>query len=172
MAKARQKSLQGSQLELPFRFTFSTPTAAPEPTIAPGTVIVTASGRAIVTRTMTAGQAMIIFADYGSGVEQPHSWDSISLEPDPNAPPQPAARAIPESAFSQYSGWLEERLVNRHRRTPNRIYYYCWRDEQGKHRCYIPARKLYRIQHLVEVDHRPICEILALLSPAQAPGLL
>jgi hypothetical protein len=49
----------------------------PQANPAPGEPISTASGQAIVTHTELAGQERIIWADYGSGIAQPHISEGL-----------------------------------------------------------------------------------------------
>lgn len=131
---------------------------------APGEPITTASGSAIVTSTELAGREPIIWADYGSGIAQPHISDSL-FPPEQfsqSLPPPPRSRR--HSAKGEASGWIEERIGNRKRRNPSTSYYYRWQDDTGRHTRYIPAGKLWRVQQMVEVEARPIAEVLEVLN--------
>jgi hypothetical protein len=151
--------LRGEQLA----FVIEVPTY-PIANPATGEPITTASGNAIVTSTEWAGREQIIWADYGSGIAQPHISDSLfSPEQMPQSlPPPPRPRR--HSAKGAASGWIEERIGNRKRPTPSTSYYYRWQDETGRHTRYIPAGKLWRVQQLVEVEGKPIAAVLEVLN--------
>lgn len=129
-----------------------------------GEPITTTSGQAIVTTTEQVGQEQIIWADYGSGVAHPHISESL-LPPEqvPASSPEPT-RPRRHSPKGEASGWIEERLGNRKRKTPSISYYYRWQDETGRYTRYIPASKVWRVQQLVEVEGRPIAEVLEVLA--------
>lgn len=137
------------------------PDSPPDITIDPWTVevgdtITTRQGTADVTHTSVVGEERIIHADYGSGVSQPHLAEEI----------RSVVRRRRYSKPGEASGWIEERIGNRKRKTPSLSYYYCWQDELGRHRRYIPAGKVWRIQQMVEVERRAVAEILEVLNPA------
>ncbi|MGB3493894.1 MAG: hypothetical protein WBA57_14285 [Elainellaceae cyanobacterium] len=123
--------------------------------LAAGDTITTPQGTATVTHSTIAGEVRIIHADYGSGVSQPHLPEDI----------RSVVRKRRYSKPGQASGWIEERIGNRKRKTPSISYYYCWQDELGRHRRYIPAGKVWRIQRMVEVEERPVTEIVEVLCP-------
>jgi hypothetical protein len=120
----------------------------------PKDIITTCSGDATVTRTEQLGLEVVIWADYGNGVEHPHQ-------------PQAIQKCRRYSRPGHASGWIEERIGNRKRSNPTVSYYYCWQDSPTGRRkkLYIPARKLWKIQQMVEVQHCPIAEVLAVLCP-------
>lgn len=128
-----------------------------------GEPITTASGRAIVTHTERVGQEQIIWADYGSGISQPHLSESL-LPPEQLVVFPSSPRRRRHSLKGQASGWIEERVGNRKRKTPSLSYYYRWQDAFGRHSRYIPSRKLWRVQQMVEVERRSIEEVLEVLE--------
>lgn len=133
--------------------------------VAPGDTITTCSGPATVTEVAIAGQAQLIFADYGSGIPQPHipeGIDSISSPPE-HSPSPSSGRTRRHTPKGDASGWIEERMGNKSRKTPTLSYYYCWDDAAGRHRKYIPARKLWRVQQLWDM-RRSVDEILEYLT--------
>lgn len=88
---------QGDQLELELNLyrpilqnqaRSPSPKATLVPLPLPGTPIRTASGTAIVTRVQQIGTEMIIFADYGSGIEHPHLLESLIGEDAPERKPR------------------------------------------------------------------------------------
>lgn len=154
-----KQPLRGEQLTLVIEVP-TYPIANP----AQGEQIITASGRAIVTSTEPAGREQIIWADYGSGIAQPHVTESlIPPEQIPQLSPTPS-RPRRHSHKGEASGWIEERTGNRKRRNPSTSYYYRWQDEAGRHSRYIPAGKVWRVQQMVEVERRPITEVLEVLN--------
>jgi hypothetical protein len=212
--------LQGDQLEL-----------------FPGDLITTSSGEAIVTGFAQAGQERIIFADYGSGISQPHVQESllspeqkfeigdksdafavgdksdalavgdrvqvirgccsgltsivtaidpnyahsIALEPGKgrfkpsmlekisrSSPPEqlPGKSSQPQRRHSpkgQATGWIEERIGNKQRKNPCTSYYYCWQEGERRMKVYVKARKMYRLQQMVEA-RCSVGEILSFLN--------
>jgi hypothetical protein len=139
--------------------------------VAPGDIITTRSGRATVTHTEEAGLATIIFADYGSGYAQPHIEESLLLPPEQVAQSPPVGEASPSenrpqrrhSPKGQASGWIEERVGNRKRKTPNTSYYYCWQVGEQRSKRYIPARKVWRVQQAIAAGKK-IQEIVEFLE--------
>lgn len=122
--------------------------------VAVGDTITTRQGEGEVTGLSHGSAGPMILADYGSGGCQAHGLDEI--------------RSIRRRRYSrpgQASGWIEERIGNRKRKTPSVSYYYGWQDATGKHKRYIPAGKLWRIQQMVEVEQRSVAEIMAVLCP-------
>jgi hypothetical protein len=80
-----------------------------------GEAIATSSGLATVTRTEQAGGERIIFADYGSGIEQPHVSEGIRQFVEPSE-----VKAIAPS------GWIQ----TKDGRNLNPLYYYTSSPEQ------------------------------------------
>jgi hypothetical protein len=132
---------------------------------APGDTIVTRSGSATVTHTEQAGLSTIIFADYGSGYAQPHIEESLLFPPEQVAqspPDRPPRRYSPKG---KASGWIEQRVGNRKRKNPSISYYYCWQVGECREKLYIPARKVWRVQQMVEAEGRAIGDVLGFLKP-------
>jgi hypothetical protein len=131
--------------------------------LSPGDTITTRSGSATVTHTEQAGLSTIIFADYGSGYAQPHIEESLLFPPEQVAqsPPDRPRRHSPKG---KASGWIEQRIGNRKRKTPNTSYYYCWQIGEQREKLYIPARKVWRVQQMVEVEGRAIADVLGFLN--------
>ncbi|MEO0405723.1 MAG: hypothetical protein AAF289_00070 [Cyanobacteria bacterium P01_A01_bin.135] len=74
--------------------------------VAAGNQITTRAGRAIVTEVQPAGQETIIFADYGSGIPQPHvaeGIDGVSSPPEQDYPPFAMGSRVQVA-----SSWLED----------------------------------------------------------------
>jgi len=86
--------------------------------------------------------------------------DLKPLPPPPPPPPKPPRR---RSKKGEASGWIEERQGNRKRKTPSTSYYYGWQDGEGKHKRYIPAAKVHRVQGMIG-DRRTVAEILDYLT--------
>ena len=126
--------------------------ASPSLQVTVGDTITTPIGTAVVTDVAVAGQEQIIFADYGSGISQPHineTIESVSSPPEQFAEPTtPKSRR--HTPKGEASGWIEERTGNKKRKNPSVSYYYCWDDADGRHRKYIPAKKLWRVQQMWE----------------------
>jgi hypothetical protein len=61
-------------------------------------------------------------------------------------------------------GWIEKREGNKQRKKPSLNYYYCWETPTSRQKLYIPVRKRWRIQQMVEEERRTIAEILEFLN--------
>ena len=156
MSRQLRNLIQGRQLALVIEVQ---PLANPRC----GEQICTRSGRAIVTHTEAIGQERLIWADYGSVIAQPHVSEGL-LTPEQVSISPPEQRPRRHSPKGEASGWIEERLGNRKRKTPSLSYYYRWQDELGRHSRYIPTGKLWRVQQMVEVEGRLIGEVLEVLG--------
>lgn len=123
----------------------------------PGDIIITRSGEATVTRTMAAGREQIIFADYGSGIEQPHIQEGLL------SPEQLESKPKRHSLKGAASGWIEERIGNKKRKNPTTSYYYCWQGNGQRMKVYIKARLMWRCHQMVET-RCSVDEILRFLN--------
>jgi hypothetical protein len=81
----------------------------------------------------------------------------------PSSPPAPPPRARRRSPRGQASGWIEERQGNKQRQKPSTSYYYGWQVAGEKHKRYIPATKVLRVQRLI-LERRTVVEILDYLT--------
>lgn len=139
--------------------------ASPSLQVAVGDTITTHVGTATVTDIAVAGQEQIIFADYGSGIAQSHITDTIEAVSSPpeqlTEPSNPNPRR--HTPKGEASGWIEERTGNKKRKNPSVSHYYCWDDADGRHRKYIPAKKLWRVQQMWE-GRRSVDEIMKYLN--------
>jgi hypothetical protein len=128
----------------------------------PGDVITSLSGNATVTRTEIAGLEQIIWADYGSGIEQPHVQESLlSTE----QPPKCQRR---HSAKGKAVGWIEERQGNLKRKKPSTSYYYCWQEGDRRGKTYVPVRQMAAIRAMVD-SRCSVDEILAAITKRSTP---
>ena len=141
----------------------------------PGEAMMTRSGKATVTRLESIGNEVVVWADYGSGIEHPHSRDratcdlnivlggelcSQSLSPDPLVSPV-------ESRACGWIGWKTTKRERKHRDpwTCRQAWLY-WEEPGGKKRSrYIPKAKLEDVEHSVYGLKRSITETLELLNP-------
>jgi hypothetical protein len=121
-----------------------------------GSTIATPSGTATVTRTEPAGNDQIIFADYGSGIEQPHIHESLIN-------PQNSTINRRHSAKGKATGWIEERQGNLKRTRPSISYYYCWQDGDRRGKTYVPVRQMSQVRTMVN-DRCSVDEILQTIS--------
>lgn len=89
-----------------------------------------------------------------------------NIETASSPPEQPTESATSKTRRhtpkGEASGWIEERTGNKKRQNPSISYYYCWDDTDGRHRRYIPAGKLWRVQQMWE-SRRSVDEIVAYL---------
>jgi hypothetical protein len=148
-------TLQGSQLS----FLIEVPPyeLANPPRV--GDRIATTAGSATVTRIDQAGQESIFWADYGSGIPQPHASEAIqSTEPAPS--PQRVRRHTPKG---KASGWIETRNGNVKRKRPSVSHFYKWEDVEGRGSRYIPAGKVERVR-VVYGERRSVVEVLGFLG--------
>lgn len=151
----------------------------------PGMQIVTASGRARVTRLEPMGKEVLIWADYGSGIEQPHGREGVTcnlkivlggegemdgtsdLESQTGSPSDADPLALkPQTKACGWIGWKETK-----RERKNRDAWICrqawlyWEEPGGKKRSrYIPKAKLAMVEESVYGLRRPIYETLELLE--------
>ncbi|MDX2215254.1 MAG: hypothetical protein SFY66_18465 [Oculatellaceae cyanobacterium bins.114] len=139
-----------------------TPDVAPYPLENPslGEATSTTSGIATITRTEPAGNEQIIFADYGSGIEQPHI--SESLLP-PESTPQPPKRQRRHSPKGKASGTIKERKGNTKRDRPSISYFYEWLDAGKKRTIYIPVKQVDQVRAMIDA-RCSVDEILATIE--------
>ena len=151
-----------------------------------GESILTESGWAIVTRLQPLGYETLVWADYGSGIEQPHGRQgatcnlkivlggrmALELEdeivlaaPDGNDPLAPKV----ESKACGWIGWKESKR-SRKKRDPwvCRQAWLYWEEPGGNKRSrYIPKAKLAKVQESVYELRRAIGETLEILGKMQ-----
>jgi hypothetical protein len=93
-------------------------------------------------------------------------------EPHPK-PPSESVRSHPKrySRPGHATGWIEERIGNKKRKTPNTSYFYCYdHREDGKRkrtRIYVPVSKLAVVRQMVEA-RKPIQAILQVITPTKS----
>lgn len=140
----------------------------------PGDWIVTSSGRAVVTRIEQVGLEQVYWADYGSGIAQPHVRADVTCGlkivlggPVGEEPSNPTEFA--PAIGSRARGWIGWKETKRQRK--NRKPWVCrqawlyWEETGGKKRsCYIPKAKLALVEESVYRLKRPLAETLALLG--------
>ncbi len=142
-----------------------------------GLVVLSRSGRAVVERIEQVGLELIFWADYGSGIAQPHVREDVTCglkivlggavaeEPADYVASTPAVLAV----GSRARGWIGWKETKRQRK--NRKPWVCrqawlyWEETGGKKRsCYIPKTKLALVEESVYRLKRPLAETLALLG--------
>jgi hypothetical protein len=151
------KPLRGTQLSL----TVSVPTYELENPPRKGDRLTTSAGIATVTHIDQAGKEAVIWADYGSGISQPHVSEGIMAVSPPKQTKIPRSRR--HTPKGKASGWIEERVGNKKREKPSVSHYYRWENAEGKHSRYIPAGKLDEVRSLVE-KRGAIAQILHVLE--------
>lgn len=130
-------------------------------TLIPGHTLTTRAGTATITRLEPAGTQQIIWADYGSGIEQPHIVEAL-LSPEQHDQPS-ALASRRHSAKGQAVGWIEERLGNLKRKHPSTSYYYCYQEGDRRNKHYVPVRHMADVRAMV--NHRcSVDDILSFLS--------
>lgn len=153
-----------------------------------GEQVTTHSGMALITRVELVGETLILWADYGSGVEHPHTLDTL-IEPSKivlggrldreepiNLPSKELqAQAVDplapkfEAKACGWIGWKESKR-ERKRRDPwiCRQAWLYWEEPGGKKRSrYIPKAKLAAVEESVYGLKRPIYQTLELLEKSQ-----
>jgi hypothetical protein len=141
-----------------------------------GDRLLTTSGIATVTHIDQAGNEQIFWADYGSGIPQPHVSEgilSVSPSPSESSPPeQKLARPLRylRSSARRHTpkgkacGWIEERQGNKARKKASVSFYYKWDDAEGRGSRYIPAGKVERVKEMVYGESRSVVEVLGFLN--------
>jgi hypothetical protein len=152
----RRIALRGTQLA----FSIDVPSYELENPPRRGDRLTTASGIATVTHIEQAGKEQVIWADYGSGISQPHVSEGI-LSVSPPEQPRRIRRHTPKG---KASGWIEERVGNKSRKKPSVSYLYKWEDSEGKHSLYIKAAKVARVREMVYGERRSVAEVLEVLN--------
>lgn len=94
------------------------------------------------------------------------AWEPLPKSPTDSASSRPKRYSRPGHA----SGWLEERIGNKKRKTPSTSYFYCYdHRENGKRkrtRIYVPVSKMATVRQMVD-QRRPIAEILQVINQAK-----
>jgi hypothetical protein len=109
-----------------------------------GDRLTTSAGIATVTSIEQVEKEQVFWADYGSGIPQPHISEGIlSVSP----PEQRTRRHTPKG---KASGWIEERIGNRKRKNPSTSYYYCWDEPDKRNRVYVPVRLMATVRQMVD----------------------
>lgn len=109
-----------------------------------GDRLTTLSGTARVTHIEQVGREQVFWADYGSGISQPHLSEGIlSVSP----PEQRSRRHTPKR---KACGWIEERIGNKKRKNPSTSYYYCWDEPDKRNRVYVPVRLMATVRQMVD----------------------
>lgn len=147
--------------------------------------ITTRSGTATVTRIERVGSELVVWADYGSGIEQPHGDEDAApvklvlmrqeAQSVSEAIPETVPETVPEAdplapkSQTQACGWIgwKETKRERKRRDPwiCRQAWLYWEEAGGKKRSrYIPKAKLAAVQESVYELRRSVYETLELLE--------
>jgi hypothetical protein len=134
-------TLKGRQLSL-----IDVPTYELENPPRKGDRLLTTSGIATVTHIDQAGNEQIFWADYGSGISQPHVSEGILLVSPPEQKLARSRRHIPKG---KACGWIEERRGNKARKKASVSHYYKWDDVEGRGSRYIPAGKVERVREFM-----------------------
>jgi hypothetical protein len=133
-----------------------------------GDRLLTISGIATVTHIDQAGNEQIFWADYGSGIPQPHVSEgilSVSPSPSESSPPeQKLARSRRHTPKGKACGWIEERQGNKARKKASVSFYYKWDDAEGRGSRYIPAGKVEQVREMVYGESRSVGEVLGFLG--------
>jgi hypothetical protein len=133
-----------------------------------GDRLLTTSGIATVTHIDQAGNEQIFWADYGSGIPQPHVSEgilSVSPSPSESSPPeQKLARSRRHIPKGKACGWIEERQGNKARKKASVSFYYKWDDAEGRGSRYIPAGKVEQVREMVYGEKRSVLEVLRFLA--------
>jgi hypothetical protein len=152
----RRIALRGTQLA----FSIDVPSYELENPPRRGDRLLTSAGTATVTHTALVGREQVIWADYGSGISQPHVSEGI-LSVSPPEQPRRVRRHTPKG---KASGWIEERIGNKSREKPSVSHYYKWDDVKCRGSRYIPAGKVERVKGMVYGECRSVAEVLGVLD--------
>jgi hypothetical protein len=125
-----------------------------------GDRLTTSAGIAMVTHIDQAGNETVIWADYGSGIPQPHVSEGILSVSPPEQLPR-SRRHIPKG---KACGWIEERQGNKARKKASVSHYYKWDDAEGRGSRYIPAGKVEQVKEMVYERCCSVAEVLELLN--------
>jgi hypothetical protein len=148
--------LRGTQLSL----TVNVPTYELENPPRKGDRLTTSAGVATVTHIDQAGKEQVIWADYGSGISQPHVSEGIMAV----SPPERSPRSRRHTPKGKASGWIEERQGNKARKKASVSHYYKWDDVEGRGSRYIPAGKVERVRGMVYGERSSVVEVLGFLG--------
>jgi hypothetical protein len=133
-----------------------------------GDRLTTSAGIATVTHIEQAGKEQVIWADYGSGISQPHVSEGIlSVSPslsESSPPEQKLARSRRHTPKGKACGWIEERQGNKARKKASVSYYYKWDDAEGRGSRYIPAGKVEQVREMVYGQCCGVAEVLQFLN--------
>jgi hypothetical protein len=129
-----------------------------------GDRLTTSAGIATVTHIDQAGNEAVIWADYGSGIPQPHVSEGIMAV----SPPERSPRSRRHTPKGKACGWIEERRGNTKRKTPSVSHYYKWEDVEGRGSRYIPAGKVEWVRVMVYDERRVFSEVLRFLDEGNA----
>jgi hypothetical protein len=143
-------------------------------------MMMTRSGVARVTRLELLGKEIIVWGDYGSGIEQPHGRENATCDLKIVLGGKVVEQvAIAESSLvidplapkfeSKACGWIGKKTTERKRK--NRQAWVCeqwwlyWEEPGGKKRSrYIPKSKLVEVEYRVYGLKQPIAKTLELLD--------
>jgi hypothetical protein len=115
-----------------------------------GDRLLTSAGIAMVTGIEQVGREQVFWADYGSGIPQPHISEGILSVSPPEQSPQPSPRTRRHTPKGKASGWIEERIGNKKRKNPSTSYYYCWDEPDKRNRVYVPVRLMAIVRQMVD----------------------
>jgi hypothetical protein len=124
-----------------------------------GDRLTTSAGIATVTHIDQAGNEAVIWADYGSGISQPHVSEGMAVSPPERSPR--SRRHIPKG---KACGSIEPRIGNRSRKKSSVSYFYKWEDAAGKHSRYIPSGKVQEVTAMVYERCCSVGQVLKFLS--------
>jgi len=163
--------LQGKQLAL----VINVPIYELENPPRKGDRFTTTSGIATVTHIQLAGKEQVFWADYGSGIPQPHVSEGIlSVLPSPpeSSPLEQKSpgRSRRHTPKGKACGWIEERVGNKKREKPSVSFYYKWDNVEGRGSRYIPAGKVERVRGMIYGERRSVAEVLKFLGDVDGSG--
>jgi hypothetical protein len=136
----------------------------------PGSLLLTESGWAVVTRIEPVGLELLVWADYGSGIEQPHgrreATCNLQIVLGGRMAPEKDSDSTPQTKACGWIGWKETKR-ERKKRDPwiCRQAWLYWEEPGGKKRSrYIPKGKLAEVERSVYELRQPIYETLRVLE--------
>jgi hypothetical protein len=139
----RNVALRGSQLSFSIDVPIDVPPYPLENPPRRGDRLTTSAGIATVTHIDQVGREQVIWADYGSGISQPHVSEGI-LSVSPPEQPRRVRRHTPKG---KASGWIEERVS---RKKPSVSHYYCWDEPEKRSRVYVPVRLVATVRQMID----------------------
>lgn len=145
-----------------------------------GGLITTRSGTAAVTQIQRLGRELILWADYGSGIAQPHVRENATCglkivlggqtlsSQTSSEQPLLVEQAAPVSWACGWIGWKETKRQRKNRQpwVCRQAWLYWEEPGQKKRSCYIPKAKLAQVEEMVYQLKRPSAETLELLGKA------